>query len=107
MKNKVGLSKGLSPDMFKTSKSNFSLSQFNNIKGGGRMKLKNNVNNVKDLLSISPSVHTNKANMLMSLGSRKTGKSLDGIENTSFDLYDLDDVKKFAPRVNTLLAEMK
>lgn len=37
----------------------------------------------------------------------KTGKSLDGINNTSFDLYERDSIKKIAPKVISLLEEIK
>lgn len=37
----------------------------------------------------------------------RTGESTDGIHNTSFDLFELDDIKKIAPRVIKLLEEIK
>ncbi len=37
----------------------------------------------------------------------KTGKSLDGISNTSFDLYELDSIEKIAPKVISLLGEIR
>jgi putative sterol carrier protein len=36
----------------------------------------------------------------------RTGESTDGIHNTSFDLFELDDIKKIAPRVIKLLEEI-
>lgn len=37
----------------------------------------------------------------------RTGESTDGIHNTSFDLFELEDIKKIAPRVIKLLEEIK
>lgn len=37
----------------------------------------------------------------------RTGESTDGIHNTSFDLFELEDIKKIAPKVIKLLEEIK